>query len=240
MSSVAMPPSRRWPALLVVLAAVACASTDPVAPRTPRKHGDQAGSGGNSTPASLVRVTSGAITPADIAWSRVSSPVFRAFVEGSSGDAIELEFEYDGPTATREPLASGEVREQIGVKLRARDTCNVVYVMWHHGDSPALEASVKHNPGSTQHSECGDRGYTVLRPDHVAHELPRLRAGERHSLRAEIHGDRLVAFIDGKEAWSGRLPQSQADFRGPAGIRSDNMAHQFAVRAPLEPSETRR
>ena len=239
MSREAMSPPRLWPAVVVVLAAVACAGTDPVAPQAPGKHGEQAGSEGSATPASLVRVTSGAITAADLAWSRVRSPVFRAFVEGSSGDAIELDFEYDGPTETREALASGEVREQIGVKLRARDTCNVVYVMWHHGDSPALEASVKHNPGSTQHSECGDRGYTVLRPDRLASELPPLRAGERHSLRAEIHGDRLVAFIDGKEAWSGRLPRSQADFRGPAGIRSDNIAHQFAVRAPLEPSRTR-
>src|SRR6266446_5739944 len=60
----------------------------------------------------------------------VSSPKMRAVALGSSGQGALLQFTYFGPTKQAAPLASGELRRQIGLKLHAQDGCNVLYVMW--------------------------------------------------------------------------------------------------------------
>jgi hypothetical protein len=43
-------------------------------------------------------------------------------------------------------------------------------------------------------------------------------------LRAEIVGDALTAWVDGKVAWHGILPEEARALVGPAGLRSDNVA----------------
>jgi hypothetical protein len=81
----------------------------------------------------------------------------------TSGNAAELAFTYRGPTREVAHLGSGEVRQQIGLKLRAQNTCNVVYVMWYVAPGTGIHASVKANPGLRTHADCGDRGYIDLK-----------------------------------------------------------------------------
>jgi hypothetical protein len=150
------------------------------------------------------------------------SACVRAVVEGEPRSAgAEIAFTYRGPTRNAEPLASGELRRQIGLKLRARDTCNVVYVMWHIEPTGGVFASVKANPDKASHAECGDRGYINLKPA-TRGAVSAIRPGERHTLGARIEGRVLRVTADGALAWEGLLPPEAFAFDGPVGIRSDN------------------
>jgi hypothetical protein len=167
-------------------------------------------------PASLC-VTRGAI-----ANSAITEPTTRAFAAGSHGDAAQLAFTFGGDSEHVRELASGQLRRQLGLKLRAADSCNVVYVMWRLDPHPKLEVSVKHNPGKRTHDECGADGYTKVHAARAA-AVPALAAGESHVLRAEIRGDELLAWIDGVLAWHGELPEFARELSGPAGLRTDNV-----------------
>jgi hypothetical protein len=151
----------------------------------------------------------------------VDEPTVRAFARGSSGEAASLRFQFRGNSARTRELASGQARRQLGLKLRAENGCNLVYVMWRLDPKPMLEVSVKHNPGMRRHEECGAEGYTKVKPNAVA---PRLEPGATHTLAAQIIDDELVATIDGRVAWRGRLPPQARELHGPAGLRSDNVA----------------
>jgi len=160
---------------------------------------------------------------------RVEAAELRAVVAGDTGSAAELELAYEGPTVATSPLASGEIRRQIGLELRAKDTCNLVYVMWHV-DSPAgIFVSVKSNPGASTHAECRDRGYLNLHAATSA-PVPRLRTGERHTLQASIVGGELRVLVDQAVVWTGALPAAAFAFDGPSGVRSDNGVFDFAMR----------
>src|SRR5690349_4283787 len=89
------------------------------------------------------RVTKGHVTPLPDGRARVREPKMRAVVPGSDGDAAELRFTYDGSSEGVAPLASGQVRRQIGIKLRAENGCNLVYVMWRLEPKAQLVVSVK-------------------------------------------------------------------------------------------------
>jgi hypothetical protein len=153
--------------------------------------------------------------------------MLRAWVGRAPRSAVEMEFVYRGATTRAAPLASGQLRRQIGVELRAQDSCNVVYVMWHVEPERGIVVSVKNNPGQSQHRECGDRGYTVLTPEQTR-PVPSVRRGERHRLAAVISDRELVVSVDNVRTWVGRLPPAALGFDGPAGLRSDN--GQFDVR----------
>ena len=151
----------------------------------------------------------------------IAEPAVRAFVVGSFGDAAALAFTFRGATAQTRKLASGAARRQLGLKLRAANSCNVVYVMWRLDPKPELEVSVKYNPGMRTHKECGASGYTKLEPRAPA---PDLEIDSAHALAAEIAGDELTASIDGRVVWRGRLPSTAREIVGPAGLRTDNVA----------------
>ena len=76
-------------------------------------------------------VTTGEIRSLPDGRLAIESPEVRAVWRSATPDIAEIRFWYLGPTAATKPLASGEVRRQVGLKLRARATCNVLYVMWH-------------------------------------------------------------------------------------------------------------
>jgi hypothetical protein len=154
----------------------------------------------------------------------------RAVVASDSGSAAEIAFIYRGPSAVVAPLGSGELRRQIGLKLRARDTCNVVYVMWHVEPTPGVFVSVKHNPTMTKNEECGPRGYLNLTPSSGS-QPPPVVAGSSHTLRAELQGAVLRVTADGLLAWKATLPADAFAFDGPAGVRSDNGEFDFELRA---------
>ena len=180
--------------------------------------------------ASELCVSSGHVNPL-ASHLHVDSGGMRAVIAGDVSNAAELDFTYRGPSMETAPLASGELRRQIGLKLRARDSCNVVYVMWHVEPTPGIAVSVKSNPGAATHQQCGDHGYINLRPTTSAPVAP-IRSGEAHALRAEIQGTVLRVLADGAVVWTGALPAQAFAFEGPAGIRSDNGAFDFDIRVP--------
>src|ERR1700733_8662663 len=49
----------------------------------------------------------------------VNVPTFRAVALGTTGEAVALNFTYQGNSKETRALASGELRRQIGLKLRA-------------------------------------------------------------------------------------------------------------------------
>lgn len=155
--------------------------------------------------------------------TEITEPTVRAYARGAGGDAAELSMIYRGETDEQRSLASGPARRQLGLKLRAKDGCNVVYVMWRLDPKPKIEVSVKLNPGAKAHEQCGADGYTKIKPT-KSERVPVLAVGDRHQLRAAISGDDLTAWIDDKVVWRGRLPSAARTLEGPAGLRSDNLA----------------
>jgi hypothetical protein len=162
---------------------------------------------------------------------QVTDPTFRAVSTTSAGDAASITFKmHEWPVETR-ALRSGDVRHQLGLKLRAADGCNLVYVMWRIEPTPGIEISIKRNPGERTHAECGADGYTKVA--HVA-EVPTLRVSAKrveHVLRARISGEVLDVSVDGRRVWRGALGDGLRGLAGPAGVRSDNVAFDFELRA---------
>jgi len=154
---------------------------------------------------------------------QVDGPKMRAVAPSSSGDAGELRFLYRGPTAEVAPLASGQIRRQVGLKLRAQDGCNLVYAMWRIEPKPGIEVQIKRNRGRRVHSECGTRGYRKVSPQRQA-PVPTLQPRSEHTLRAEITGQELAVWVDGAVVWEGDLGPEALALSGPVGMRSDNVA----------------
>lgn len=225
-----------WLALAVLAGCVGVRRDAPPPSGSASPSSTSAGSPGSSRAALVpieardLLVTSGAIESEGAGRFSNRSPTLRAWLGRSPRTAAELDFVYRGPTTRDAPLASGELRRQIGLELRARDTCNVVYVMWHIAPSPGIVVSVKSNPGQSRHAECRDRGYSSLQPI-TSDPAPLVQPGEPHVLAAEIRGRRLHVSIDGRESWVGELPVAAFEFDGPVGVRSDNAEFSAALRA---------
>lgn len=168
-------------------------------------------------------VTSGMIRALPDERLGIDVPEVRAVLRHSTAPAAEIRFRYLGPTAATKLLASGEARRQIGLKLRARDTCNVIYVMWHIEPDERIAVSIKRNAGQSTHAECGARGYVNLRPRRSG-PVGAVRVGSSHALRAVLEGGELTVWADGTLAWEGSLPSNLVDFDGPVGLRTDNVA----------------
>ncbi len=172
-------------------------------------------------PAEALDVTLGALQARQGGVVLVESPKMRAVAPGVHADVAELAITWLGPTREEAPLASGELRRQVGLKLRAQDSCNVLYVMWRIAPVPALVVSVKENRGLRRHAECGTRGYRNVKP-RWSRPVPRLVAGESHRLRVEAEGPNLRVSVDGTPVWEGRVFDQAPSFDGPVGLRTDN------------------
>jgi hypothetical protein len=189
-------------------------------------------------PAQL-RLTSGTMERKSATTFSIEDPSFRAELGDAPRSSAEIAFVYRGPTRRDAPLASGELRRQVGLKLRAKDTCNVVYVMWHIEPSRGIEVSVKSNPGQASHQECGDRGYTFIKPTWVGDDVSDIRTGSRHAIAATIAGSTLRVVADGRPAWVGDLPPQAFRSNGPVGVRSDNGAFDVELQASRAEPEDR-
>lgn len=187
---------------------------------------------GNKTEAAPTKleVTDGlCVTKGAAALGRkVTEPTVRAVAIGSEGNIATLTFTFRGDSDKIRELASGQARRQLGLKLRAQNGCNLVYVMWRLDPKPMLEVSVKHNAGKRSHEECGANGYTKVKAEKSL-PVPELGAGDTHVLRAEILGDELRATIDKKLVWRGTLPDSARALAGPSGFRSDNLTYDLVA-----------
>ncbi len=190
--------------------------------------------GAKLTSASLsqLHATEGKLTPGAHGRLRIEEPKVRAVVPNSLSSVAELRFTYLGATPTLMNLASGEPRQQVGLKLRAQDGCNVLYVMWRLAPTPGLVVSVKFNPHDHSSLECGNRGYTTAHP-RQSQPVPLLTPGANHTLRAELDGLELRVIVDDALVWEGELPPQANTFDGPVGLRSDNGRFELELLAHL-------
>jgi hypothetical protein len=175
---------------------------------------------------SQFQVTEGEIEERPAGLLSVTSPKMRAVVPASSLPVAEIRFKYLGPTTRDVPLGSGEMRRQLGLKLRAVDPCNLIYVMWRLEPKAAIVVSTKLNPRQHTSSECENGGYQDIKPVHAS-PIHELEAGAFHSLRAEMKGEHLTVIADKRIVWEGALGGSAVDLEGPVGIRTDNGRFDF-------------
>jgi hypothetical protein len=152
----------------------------------------------------------------------VASKEMRATLKFPTPQNGTVKFAYLGPTAEVSRLGSGEIRSQFGIKLRAQDTCNIVYVMWHFAPRQGLAVSVKRNPGQRTHQECLDLGYINNIKPRFSSAPPPVRPGEPHTLGASMRGSNLTVIADDRVVWEGDLGPVALEFDGPVGLRSDN------------------
>jgi hypothetical protein len=119
---------------------------------------------------------------------QVTDPTFRAVSTTSGGDAASLTFKmHDWPVETR-ALRSGDVRHQLGLKLRAADGCNLVYVMWRlDPPRPSIEVQIKKNPGAHTNDECGTDGYTRVKPSKRG-KIPYASPGDAYGILPRLLG----------------------------------------------------
>jgi hypothetical protein len=174
-------------------------------------------------------VTNGAVSMLPGGRLAVDAPSSRAVVvaaaKNTADQVAEIRFRYLGPTPNSKPLASGELRRQIGLKLRAEDTCNLLYVMWHIEPDATVAVSIKRNAGTHTHEQCRAGGYVNFKTQRRKN-LP-IRPGQTHTLRAELYGNDLTVTADGKVAWQGTFGNELVPLDGPPGFRTDNARFEF-------------
>ena len=162
----------------------------------------------------------------------VTVPKMRAFVTDPTLQEVEAHFTYLGPAQESVPLASGEMRRQFGLKLRAQDGCNLVYAMWRIEPKQELVVSVKRNPGMTKSSECDAHGYRNISPI-VTGRLPQIVVGKHYTLRAIIRRNKMFVYANNETVWQGNLGSTALNFNGPVGVRTDNGQFQFELFAAI-------
>ena len=185
-------------------------------------------------------VTNGAVSVLADGRLAIETPSSRAVVqagtENGADQTAEIRFRYLGPSRDSRPLASGELRRQIGLKLQAEDGCNLIYAMWRIEPEAKVAVSIKRNAGLHTSQQCGARGYVNFKSQDRSGPLP-IRPGEAHTLRAELHGKDLTVTADGKVAWQGPLASETGLTVGPPGFRTDNARFTFEYFAAV-PSRT--
>ena len=178
-------------------------------------------------------VTNGQVSASTDDWLSITAPSVRMIDPLSTTQQIAIKFRYIGPTSDIKPLASGELRRQIGLKLLAEDDCNLLYVMWHIHPDSAISVSIKHNTGEKTHAECHADGYETLTP-YFKYTPPIIHSGEEHQLSAQIDDAQLSVFADTQLIWRGDIGAHIQGMHGHVGLRSDNA--QFEVKF-LTPSQ---
>lgn len=181
-------------------------------------------------PSSKLCPTEGKLLPAG-GLVHVDVGSMRAFVSTDRSHTEQLEFTYRGPSKDAAPLADGELRRQIGIKLKAQDACNVIYAMWHIAPTSGIFVSVKRNRGMSTSAACKDGGYIFVNPTDTK-PVPAVVPGVQHTMRADLLGKRLLITVDGALVWHADLPAAADEFDGPPGVRSDNGTFDFRVQVP--------
>lgn len=172
--------------------------------------------------ASDFNVTDGKIQAAAKRRLMVSTKEMRATLKFTTEQSATVKFNFLGPTKEVSRLGSGEARSQFGIKLRAHDDCNVVYVMWHFAPDQKIAVSVKRNPGKRTHAECLDRGYINNIKPRISDAPPPVQPNQAHVLTATMSGSDLSVTADNQLVWWGDLGPVALTFSGPVGLRSDN------------------
>jgi hypothetical protein len=191
--------------------------------------------GFKQVPRMALDVTDGKVEETRDGFLNITSPEVRATQQQAKGaKAARVVFTYHGTTKEESKLASGAVAHQFGLKLRAKNTCNLLYVMWKFEDKERINVSVKRNPGKSTHKECGANGYTGIKATFEEKTaFPSAMDGKPHTLEAAVSKPNagayeLVVKADTKIVWKGSIEAKMLDdIDGPAGFRSDNASVTF-------------
>jgi len=183
----------------------------------------------NHVTRAMLCVTEGSLEEIPGERLSVSVPKMRGYVNRQTSQTIEASLTYVGLTKNEAKLGSGQMRRQFGLKLRAQDPCNLVYVMWRIEPKADLVVSIKSNPGEHTSAECANRGYRNIRPIRKS-AVPVLKPGDSHTLRAEMSGENLRVLVDSSSVWEGPLGAEVLYLNGPVGIRSDDAHVEFQLR----------
>jgi hypothetical protein len=220
-------PLRLGGALLAVLLASGAAAMAAPAPMWQSVH------------ASELTVTSGSVFATGGSGLGTSSAEMRAVQRdhGRHAGRARLTLQFLANSPTTKPLGSGLIRRQIGLKLRAADPCNLLYVMWRTYPDRVIEISRKSNPGMHTSQECGNAGYSDLalipEPGGV-HRHHVLEADTRRTADGSLV---LTVYADGRLARKLTLaPTEAAGLAGPIGVRSDNGSYRFRLSAARAPA----
>lgn len=189
-----------------------------------------AGAPSRPRPRAALRVTEGALLGKEAGPFTVEAPKVRAVLREPTAQDVSLDFTFLGPTAQQLALGSGELRQQVALKLLAQDGCNLLYATWRFAPRNTVVVSVKRNAGQTTSAECGNRGYRNLKPSRSS-PPPVPLAGAHHVLRAAIEGEALSVWIDGQPVWRGPVGEAAAGLQGPVGVRTDNVRISFSLSA---------
>jgi len=154
----------------------------------------------------------------------------RAFVQPPTSPAADVRFTYNGPSVGSAPLGSGQLRRQFGLKLRAQDSCNLIYVMWRIAPRAQLVVSIKRNPGKHTHAQCGTKGYRNLKPDRIDRD-PRAAARRLASAARGATGSGLERSGRRRRSMGRQSWRSKSVIRRPVGLRSDNVNVSFEMDA---------
>lgn len=166
-------------------------------------------------PVPTTDVTNGSITVKDNVIY-VDSTTSRISFPNSTGEGIYIKAKYQGPSSGTVAFASGAIVEQVGVKLREVNTCNLVYIMRRLKPVSNVTIQTKENPGLSTHAECGDKGYTTIASIPIPENYP----GDEITLSAKFYGDTLVVWCNGQKVFSGIV---KFNYSGNTGIRTDNI-----------------
>lgn len=167
-------------------------------------------------------VTGGKIQPAKGHRLLVSTKEMRATLKFTTEQTATVKFTYLGPTKEVSRPSSAKVLSQFGIKLRAQNGCNAVYVMWRFSPDPKIAVSIQRNPGKRAQAECLDRGYINNLKPRLSDAPPPVEPNEPHVLTATMSDSDLSVTADNKLVWWGDLGPTALNLKGPVGLRSDN------------------
>jgi len=129
-------------------------------------------------------------------------------------------------------VGSNGWRRQVTLKLKAANSCNVVYLSWvfekQGAPSNTLEIKRKSNPGQWLDSQCKDvfgepTGYTTIDSLTLPNDPPAPPApGSTITFEAELRGDALRVWVNGTSRFN-RTVLGLGASGGWAGFRTDNV-----------------
>lgn len=186
------------------------------------------------TAKSDMKVTLGSVAQTRSGYLSVVGPKERAQRKSGTHQDATLQFRFRGPSQKTSKLAFGEMVRQIGLKMRTKDTCNLLYVMWRIEPEEQIVVTLKSNLGKSTHADCGAGGYTTIAAVPLKDLDITATSHEPHRLRARItetdNAFTCTVDVDDNTAWSGQLdPELIATINGPVGFRSDNGSFIFKL-----------
>lgn len=179
-----------------------------------------------------LKVTSGSVSETGAGFLTVNHPEVRGVRNGAWHPRARLQFHYQGPSDVRIPSGSGLIFEQIGIQLRAQNTCNVLYIMWRIEPAEQVLVKLKSNPGQSRHEECENRGYQTLAAIPLGPLQITAKDRALHQLQAEVTLTKNCCACsigaDARPLWTGEVDfQLISEINGPAGFRTDNGQFEF-------------